>query len=525
MEPIIWIAALTFLLRALPRFLGVKLEGGDQTAHLLMAREIRRNRFKLPVKIKGFLLPGIYDYPPLFHYLLAVFPDKSREQIAPFVSAFIDTVHVTVIYFFAIYLIQFSRLSPYLEDTTWVAAIAALLFATSPALLYFGIGPRAFQATPRTLGELFITLTFFLGLVYYVEGSYLAFLLASFFAALSLLTSKFGGQVLIFFSIGLATLLMEPELLLLPILGVGFALVLTKGHYWKVLIGWIKHSILYKTIMIKNYNTYIDRNTLVPFRGLANAAKKLDARGFALSLRDVLTNNSYIILLIRNPILSILLILSILHAKAFADNGTFMFLGAWVVVSLLTFFITSLRPFIFLGEAERYIEHSIPAQVILLSFLLFPLPSPSLLIGLLAYQILIYIPVIIWIYVVYKKGAPARKVKADLFNWLIAQGITGKRILSIPGDYNQIIYRTGNWVLLPPGNLTLIDKDKFESLWEVIPWPNRDIARLIADYQLEYIIVLKSGLTYALERGWKYEIDCYHMIYENEHYAVYRAEA
>ena len=77
------ILTLTFLLRALPGILRITSGGSDQFYHFLWAERIRKNKFKYPEKFKGFLLPGVYDYPPLFHYFLALFPRTKREHWAP----------------------------------------------------------------------------------------------------------------------------------------------------------------------------------------------------------------------------------------------------------------------------------------------------------------------------------------------------------------------------------------------------------------------------------------------------------
>lgn len=520
---IIWIAILTFLLRSLPGILRIRSHSSDEQYHFMCAERIRENRFRYPERLRGFLLPGLYDYPPLFHYFLALFPRAKREQLAPFVSALIDTVHVIVIYFFTLYLFRLPQFSLDATAASWIASTAALLFATSPALLYYGTGPRAFSATPRALGELFITATLLLGLIFYCQGNYLILFLAGLFAALTLLTSTFGGQVLVFFSIGLAAFLRAPLLLALPVLGIIFALALSKGYYWRVLVGGIKHSIFIQKVSGKKFSLITGRNKLVHFKNIVSSGMKRDFVGFATSLGNLIYNNTYIILVSRNVMLFILLFLGIGYWQMLTLDNATIFLGSWIAISLVIFLLTSLKPFLFLGEAERYVEHSIPAQVILLSFLLTSLTSPAMLIVVLSYHGLFYLANIFSIHRRYTQNSLDRSCKEALFNWLIAEAITGRRVLGIPdSDHYEIVYRTDNEVLVPPAKYTLITEDLWEDIWEEVAWPNKNLQRVIEDYNLDLLIVNKKQQDYALKRGWCYDLSPYAKVYENDVYTVYQ---
>ncbi|MDG6251127.1 hypothetical protein, partial [Methanocalculus sp.] len=133
--------------------------GSDQWYHLFFADYIRKNKFKYPKTLKEFLLPGIYDYPPLYHYLLALFPRGFREMVCKYIGACIDTLSLIVIYYSILYLSEFPELSDHFSHPILTAYIACLLFALHPAFLALGGGPRAYSATPRPLGELFLSLS------------------------------------------------------------------------------------------------------------------------------------------------------------------------------------------------------------------------------------------------------------------------------------------------------------------------------------------------------------------------------
>ena len=516
------ILILTFLLRALPEILRIRGESSDQFFHFLWAERIRENKFKYPERIKGFLLPGIYDYPPLFHYLLALISRTKREQLAPFFSAIIDTIQVLVIYAFILYIAQTPEFAIYVPNPPLTACVAALLFATSPSLLYYGIGPRAFHATPRTLGELFFTISFLSGCIYYLQGNIWALFLACIFAGLVFLTSKFGSQVMIFFSIILALILKSLFFITLPIFGLIAAFALSKGHYRKVFIGWIKDSLYIRNVLRRCSSKY--RNNPSEFKNILLSIKKKDFIEFLRSFLKIITNNTYVILIIRNVMLFLVFYLVLKYLEFVTTNNVLFFLFSWILASLIILFMTSLRPFLFLGEAERYIEHSIPAQVILLSvFFTFTSPSVQMLIALLTYHGLFYAANIALIYELYKMSSHDRNSKEELFNWLVTEAITGKKILAIPDVYHyELVYRTDNAVLFPPASATLITENIHNRLWEELPWPTRDLQRLIESYGLDLIIVNKKQIDYALKRGWNYDLSHYTKVHENNVYVVYQ---
>lgn len=521
------ILALTFLLRALPGILWITGGSSDQTYHFLCAERIRENKFKYPEKFKGFLLPGVYDYPPLFHYFLALFSRTKREQLAPFFSAIIDTIHVLVIYVFILYIAQLPEFAGYIPDPSLTACIAALLFATSPSLIYYGFGPRAFHATPRTLGELFFTVSFFSGCVYYLQGGTWALFLSCIFAGLVFLTSKLCSQALIFFSVILALFLKSLFFMTLPIFGLIAALVLSKGHYRKVFVGWIKHSLYIRRNIQQNVSSVRFRNDPSEFKNIISSIKEKDFREFSRSFLKIITNNTYVIFAIRNVMFFLVLYLVFKHLEVVTTNNVLFFLFSWIVASLIIFFMTSLRPFLFLGEAERYIEHSVAAQVILLS-VLFAFWMDYLVFGLLLlYHLVFYVCNNVLIYVlIYKLGMENRKAKEDLFSWFISNKINGKKVLSIPTSYYEIQYKIDNIaVLFPPANFTLIGEDDREELFEEYPYPNRDLEKQIKRYELDMIVVNKRSLDYASKRGWNYDLGRFTKIFENDVYAVYECSS
>lgn len=95
---ILFFPILAFLFEAYPRFLNRKF-GVDVWTHLLYLQEYHKQG-GVPKKIEnGFLVPGIYDYPPAFIYILAKFPFRLVEQYEFLFSPFFDAIHLLIIYF------------------------------------------------------------------------------------------------------------------------------------------------------------------------------------------------------------------------------------------------------------------------------------------------------------------------------------------------------------------------------------------------------------------------------------------
>jgi len=89
---------LSLVSRVLPRIFCPEARGKDAYYHLYAAGRIRENGFRLPQTLEGFLLPGIYDYPPMLHYLWAFFPKSWQLEVEKLTSAAFDALNSQVVY-------------------------------------------------------------------------------------------------------------------------------------------------------------------------------------------------------------------------------------------------------------------------------------------------------------------------------------------------------------------------------------------------------------------------------------------
>jgi hypothetical protein len=519
MLAIIAVLIFCFALRALPAIFKISPSGSDQYYHLFMGDYIRKNHFKYPEKTKGFLLPGKYIYPPLYHYILALFPRLLREKTGLYLGAIIDTIHAFALYLFVIYISKIPEISVFLPNPQAYAVLACLLFSISPALLAIGVGPRTYSVTPRPLGELLFTLTFLFALIFYINGDLFSLIISSFFASLIFLSSKFGVQVLLFFSVIVTILTGFYLLLLVPLLGIAIGLVISKGHLASVLQGSFQHLSLYKNIIQKTYSCTLSRNNFPEFKYIIISLLNRNLKEFARHFRNVLSHNTFIILILRNPFFFLILYIYI-FLNPLLGNNVIYFLNCWIIASIVVFVATSLKPLLFLGEAERYLEYSIAPQILLLVIFL------NYWTGCLQF-IVIYCMAFYGLTItelaLHKKYSKLDS-KEHLISW-IKENIHKKNLLKIAADGMQfeLLYRTDNPVWYPE-SITL-SKEEFLKIYPVKAfYPPENIQSVIEQYDIKYVITSKNDLIKAEKSGIHYKFKNLDTVFDNPEYLVYKTK-
>lgn len=221
------VAVVTAALRLGPGLLWPRhaMDGGY---HMLLRREIRRHRMRMPPRVDAMALDERQTYPWWFHYLLALLPESWLRRAPPLPSTLIDTAHALLVAYVAAHLAPVAAPS---VDPAAAALVAGLLFATAPALLVVGIGPRAYEITPRPFGELCYTLAMAAAGAFAAGGPQWTLLVAAIAAGIALMSSKFAAQVLLL--CGPAAALIAHSwvpVLLIPI-ALAAALVLSGGRY------------------------------------------------------------------------------------------------------------------------------------------------------------------------------------------------------------------------------------------------------------------------------------------------------
>jgi hypothetical protein len=508
---LIILTGIAFFTRLVPRLFCPKARGQDAYYHLFAARRIRETGFRIPQTLDEFLLPGIYDYPPLFHYLLAFFPASWHLEIERWTSAVFDAMLSIVVYIFSIYCL---REANYIQDAASTALWVSTLFIFSPSLTSIGTGPRAYQGTPRTLGELFFMLSISLSIIHSIDGGLIFLLGAGIFGGFLFLTSKFGTQVFIFFYIILLFWFREGTWLIVVLLSFLFSLLFSWGHYKDIFLGHWAHCIYYRKAiahrfyMVKNKNRWI--NLINIFRKLHRAPLE--------AFRSILMDNTYVLLTLKNPQLVYLLV--VFFCTKFTYSAISSFLFVWTGAGVMAFFLTSLKPLLFLGEADRYLEYALFPQLLLITLSGYAFPFFFLLAG---YEILLYgVFVAGFIYQYSQKAKDLPEFEEMVAFIRYEKSI--QRILPIYlNDANQLAYESGKGIAHFPGNFRerfFPSKDFLFFYDKVYPFPNENLKLLMDRYRYDVVYFSKQDISKAQEHGVEYELDNWQILFANTKYKV-----
>ncbi|MBF0344348.1 MAG: hypothetical protein HQL06_08985 [Nitrospirae bacterium] len=516
MTELFGLLVVSFILRILPRFIRPYAVSTDTYYHFAAAESIRLNSFRIPNKINGYLMDSPYDYPPLFHYLLALFNKETREKLEKYISATLDTFHVALVYVFSLYFFKYIYT---VEQPGTYSLMISVLFLLSPALLSVGTGPRAYQATPRVLGELLSEVSFIVLFLYWWYGYFFLYVIAVVITAMVMMTSKFSTQVMVFFSVVMCVLLKSILFLLFPVFAILVATLLSGGYYAKVLKGHIGHLRIFRNVTIKKYQTILYKNNLKDILTLPRDV----VFSYKKALKTIFFNNTYIIVLSRNPQIILVVLIIVWLQPIFLITEVRYYLFAWMTASIVCFLATSMRPLMFIGEGDRYLEYGLFPQVFI--FTCFMLPSKhsiTILTALIVYQVLYYTVSVIMFVRMHVDDPLSATYKEELFEFLRKHG-SSLRILPV-GMIYELTYRGQCNIFFPSGNFAVnyISEEEYKELYEIYGIPNRNLIGLMNKYNLNAIFVSKKTVADVENRyGIFYDFSNFKTLYENAQYIVY----
>ncbi|MBW1788825.1 MAG: hypothetical protein JRK53_19760 [Deltaproteobacteria bacterium] len=505
------LAAIALLTRILPRLVLPDARDKDAYYHMLAARTIRKNRYRMPRTLDELILPGIYDYPPLFHYLMALFPEARHAAVERWAGAILDAALGLTVYLFSLYCL--AGLGWEKEPATAALWISVLLLF-SPSLTSVGTGPRAYQGTPRTLGELLFLLSMACSTVGALEGSVAFLIAAGVFGGLLMLTSKFGVQVFLLIHAVHLLILGSMVWLAVPVMSVIWALIFSWGHYGRVASGHWAHCRYYRRAisrrfyMVTGKNRWADVKAVIP--NLIRAPKK--------AARTLLMDNTYFLLIIKNP--QLFYVIWLYMSARPPGNPVSHLLATWVAGGLLAFCLTSLKPFLFLGEADRYLEYVLAPQFILImgSGQAFPFAY-----FLLAYELVLY-GVYVGIFVShYSQAAGGQPEFREMVAFLKNEGRIHRILPLYLADALQLAYDAGKGVAHFPGNFrnAFFPFREFLDFYPIVyPFPNEDLEGLMARYEFDTVCFSEDDLVKAEAHGIVYDFRKFKILFMNTKYRV-----
>jgi len=463
------ILAITFFLRVFPRLLLKEAWNSDTYFHIATSRMIRKNNHKIPSTKEVFLLKNEIDYPWLFHWILSFIPNSKIHLAEKLSSAVLDTLHVAIAMVFT----KILFINTQYEN---IYLMVGILIATSPSFLKVGIGPRAYNATPRVFSQLLFMLYLCAIVLYYHTGNiwYLPFSII--FSALIFLSSKFGIQILVLLS---AVLLffgyMTPFIIVF--LGFLFAMLLFRNHIILILKNHFISMHYYFTTLLENFHGLLEQKACV-----ACYLRRFKNNIFSPKFLNwfFMDQNPWHIFLFFTPH-----ILFIIFFRFNLDNTTTLIYDIFLA-SFIIFILVSFKYFAFIGEAERYLEHTILFQYILFSIFL-------------THNSIVFLYVLIFIHFIYysqfvrlfvKYGNKSENIPKKLFP-LLDKIDKEKSIIFPLGSYawHLFYYLKKAQICFPSsGWNTVIKEDELELLIGNYPYPGTNISNLIHIYNIDYIV-------------------------------------
>ena len=300
---------------------GNEVHSGDTFFHLLISKSIRNHKWKYPSSMQNVIFDeaekkyNYLKYPPLFHYVVAVFPVKFHLKAARFLNLVVLCSLGT-----------FAGIFSY----TLTSQVIIAIFSSFIVVFNMAVFELEVMFTPRPLGLLFYSLVAFISIFY--SQSPLSILAIPLLVALIILTHKFAFQILIFSLLPYAVIFNKSVLLLGFALGVLFAIIISKGGSLKILKEHI--SWLYFYSRFPSRAPYFDK------------------------LKSIIIRNFWYIAIIFSCLL-LFYIDSIWFSTKFISDIFF-----WTFIPLAVALLVSIPYLSFLGEDYRYIEYSIfPAGI------------------------------------------------------------------------------------------------------------------------------------------------------------------
>jgi hypothetical protein len=467
------IPVLAYIFEAYPRILNKKFIW----THLLYLKEYHKQG-KIPGRIEnGFLVPGDYDYPPIFILILSKFPFNLVRKYEFIFSPFFDSLLLLLIFY----------VSFYLTGNIAFSIVTQIVYVLTPIIIL-----ENSSATPRSLGYGLFTVLF-LSLFLFTLNNYPLLLAAALLSGtLIFLTHRFTAQGFLFFSIFFS--IVDRSYLYVTIFIVSFtlAIIISRGFYLKVLKGHIGNLIFwYKNIKYRFSHQ------------IKGSYKEHKTQDFVFKLYNQFLKFPPFVLAITNPWTLPVFYIFILAFPQDLISQKFVW---WVIFSyalaLITIWIPKLR---FLGEGQRYLELSaFPTSFLASKLLLDSLGGENSSLFAVIY-IIFGIGSLTTIVVIQRKGIIKDKLRTvtpameKMFAFIKSLKVK-PNLLCIPHQMTtSTIYHTGCPVFV---NANYADINKIS---EVYPYIKKPIREIMNKHNLD-MILLNEEYAKAVDLKVRYKI-------------------
>jgi len=470
------------------------------------------------------LIEGFFGYPKLQYYLISRFPQKLWGIIGNISNIGYDCFAIVLVYYLST--IFFSNLETSeiifgIRPAMWVA----LLYSTTPILL--PVTGRLKGVKARTLGGLFSLLYFVTFGAAYVAGHSYLYAATIIAGILAMLSSAFALQNIAFMCLCLSVFYFDWVPLSVFLITLLAGLGIPKVGINKILLHKLNHYRWY----VRNYegSPAEGRNSL---RDILLLPKYLFVQPIKF-LNLVFEKITPVIALYSVPGLFILAYYIFTDPNSLGlllSNDVTKYASIMVSGSIIVFIFTSIKPLLFLGQAERYFEYSAPFLNFLFVFYVIKTElSTNILFLLLLFHLCVILVAFVYSmgYEIIEAFQPLSSIdkKNDLVHFLNNLD-KDLRILTIPLKFS---FALSHQMQNPKARFYHMfvsrDHEGFEYMEEDLVkynWPRPDWLYFKQKYGVNMIVVLKKALRNAREHGLNYELNQKNCIFENTEYAIYR---
>lgn len=370
-----WIAPLVCLLTHLAMTWRQKLSF-DSWGHLFFTLSVKREKCGPfgPINPKLAETKDFY-YPLLVHWVLGFLPERVLLRASHLINPVAEALFLGLFIFIA----HLGGID------TQITALAAGLYIAMPLIFSkVSIGPNVSQFTTRIYSELALTLFFLLAYLDIGLAWPVTLLLCSLIIMAIILSSKFGVQAVLLLGIGAGIITQNFIVLGAVAAGFGAAILLSRGHFLKMLKSQYAHLKWYFA-SLKSGTAFVSHryDPRVIFQGLKGEPKKTVLQKLIF---NIVGKNSYTALLIKAPLVTVFILLMVIGPSSQAVWFEGLSRLCWL--SLAIFLLINTKWFILLGEAERYVSHIGFILALVVAALIMGTNMTGLAIGLLVYGLL-----------------------------------------------------------------------------------------------------------------------------------------
>ena len=317
----------------------------DTYGHLYFIKELKRQKTgpygSIIARVVG---ARRYSQPFFWHWLLGqCLSENIIVNHHKWINPVIDVLFAVGCYYLTLY-------SGHGESASM--QVAALYLMTPIWFSRLATGPRINSFTPRLISEVGVNLFFITTILSFGLPFWLELLIGACLSSLVLLASKFGLQALLFLTPLISLTIFDPAPVLSLLLGFGVCILLSRGQYVNAVKEQLTHLIWYFNKNIKGEMAVSDRNKISDlFSDISSVKDALKA------IVKLVTRNSFVSVLVKMPVLvgvGGLLICAYLDGVNISTYAVYL----WpVIVGFSVFCLINIPVALFLGEAERYINH------------------------------------------------------------------------------------------------------------------------------------------------------------------------